>query len=123
MHMPLLNLMVKRTDGTLDTVFHALADPTRRAIIGMLAEQEHSISEMVASFPISFVAVSKHIKTLERAGLVIREVRGRNHVCKLDVGALSTAYRWLSTYESFWSDSLDALEDVLEEMKDRGGAS
>ena len=118
----ILNDMVKCTDGNLDAVFHALADPKRRAVIQMLAQREHSIGELVPSFQISFVAVSNHVKTLERAGLVVREVRGRFHVCKLNAEALNVAYQWLGAYERFWSDRLDALEEVLEEMKtDAGG--
>ncbi|MCO6405482.1 ArsR/SmtB family transcription factor [Aurantimonas endophytica] len=109
--------MVKSFDGGLDAIFHALADPTRREILAMLSVSELSIGEMVPAFPISFVAVSKHIKALERAGLVRREVRGRNHVCSLDPVALRTASRWLAAYERFWNERLVALEDVLEEMK------
>jgi DNA-binding transcriptional ArsR family regulator len=117
--MMILNDMVKYSDAAaLDAAFHALADPTRRAIVGMLRQREHSIGEMVPSFPISFVAVSKHIKTLERAGLVIREIRGRNHICRLEPQALAAAHRWLGTYERFWNERLDALEGVLEEMKE-----
>ncbi|MGQ9366205.1 ArsR/SmtB family transcription factor [Azospirillum sp. ST 5-10] len=110
--------MVKYPDDRLDAVFHALADPTRRAIIGMLARRELSIGEMVPAFPMSFVAVSKHIKTLERAGIVVRDVRGRNHVCRLDAEALKTASLWLAAYERFWTVGLDTLEEVLKEMKE-----
>lgn len=113
--------MVKCGADRLDAVFHALADPTRRAIIGMLAEREHSIGELVPAFPISFVAVSNHVRTLERAGLVRREVRGRYHVCRLDAAALRAAYRWLGAYERFWNERLDALEEVLEEMRREAG--
>jgi DNA-binding transcriptional ArsR family regulator len=108
--------MVKSNEA-LDAVFQALADPTRRAIVGMLAERERSIGEMVPSFPMSFVAVSKHIKTLERAGLIQREVRGSTHMCRLNPAALIAAHRWLAAYERFWSTRLDALDEVLEEMK------
>lgn len=114
--------MVKYRDEPLSEVFHALADPTRRAIIGMLAQREHSIGELVPSFPTSFVAVSNHVRTLERAGLVAREIRGRYHICKLRTQALRDAHLWLRAYERFWNDRLDVLEDVLEEMKaDRRG--
>ncbi|MFC7397532.1 ArsR/SmtB family transcription factor [Chelatococcus sp. GCM10030263] len=111
------NGMIKYRDDALDAVFHALADPTRRAIIRMLAQREHSIGELVPSFPISFVAVSNHVKALEKAGLIRREIKGRHHICKLDGAGLNAAYRWLAAYERFWNESLDALEEVLEDMK------
>jgi DNA-binding transcriptional ArsR family regulator len=115
--------MVKHADDSLDAVFHALSDPTRRAIIGMLARREHSIGELVPSFPMSFVAVSNHVKALERAGLILREIRGRHHVCRLNAEALSAAYRWLGAYERFWDERLDALEEVVREMRQDSGES
>ncbi|MDP4021604.1 metalloregulator ArsR/SmtB family transcription factor [Methylobacterium sp. NEAU 140] len=109
--------MVDRSDQRLDAIFHALADPTRRAILGMLAQREHAIGELAPAFPISGVAVSKHVRTLEAAGLVTRRVRGRSHLCRLDPVALLEAHRWLGGYQRFWSERLDALEALLEEMK------
>ncbi len=109
--------MVEARDQALDAVFHALADPTRRSILRMLAERPHGLSELAPAFPISAVAVSKHVRTLEAAGLVARQVQGRSHLCRLEPMALLTAHRWLQAYERFWSERLDALEGLLEKMK------
>lgn len=97
----------------LNSVFHALSDPTRRAIVGLLAVKPYSITELVPPFSISLAAISKHVKSLERAGIVYREVRGRNHICNLNADALNEAYMWLAGYERFWGQRLDALEEVL----------
>jgi DNA-binding transcriptional ArsR family regulator len=109
--------MIKYQDETLDAVFHALADPSRRAILRMLAKRECSIGELVPSFPISFVAVSNHMKVLEQAGLVIRRKQGRHQMCSLDRRGLDAARSWLEAHERFWTERLDALEDVVAEMK------
>lgn len=109
--------MVQSSDPTLDALFHALADPTRRAIVRMLAERPHGLSELAPVFPMSSVAVSKHVRTLEAAGLVTRQVRGRSHLCRLEPMALLEAHRWLQAYEVFWTERLDALEGLLTEMK------
>jgi DNA-binding transcriptional ArsR family regulator len=115
-----LNEMVKRGDRHISAVFQALSDPTRRGIIAMLARRAYSIGELVPAFSISFVAVSNHVKVLERANLITREVRGRYHVCKLNARVLKVAYDWLGTYQHFWNERLDALEGVIEEMKKEG---
>ena len=94
----------------LDAVFHALADPTRRAMVRTLAERDHTVGELAAPHPISLAAASKHVKVLERAGLVQRTVQGRRHVCRLEPGPLAEASRHLQFYERFWNDRLDALE-------------
>jgi DNA-binding transcriptional ArsR family regulator len=109
--------MIKYQDATLDAVFHALADPNRRTILRMLTERERSIGELVPSFPISFVAVSNHMKVLEQAGLVIRRKQGRHQMCSLDRRGLDAAKDWLDTHERFWTERLDALEAVVAEMK------
>lgn len=81
----------------------------------MLAERPHSVGELVHPFAMSLAAVSKHVKTLERAGLINRDVQGRNHVCSLNAAAMGEAYRWLGGYELFWTARLDALEKLLTE--------
>ena len=101
--------MVEQQSTHLDSVFHALADPTRRAMLASLAQREHSVSELAEPFRMSLAAASKHVKTLERAGLVRRTVQGRTHVCRLDPGPLAEADSWLRFYERFWSQRLDAL--------------
>lgn len=82
-----------------------------------LATGERSVSELAAPFAMSLAAASKHIKALEKAGLIRREVRGRTHVCQLDPGPLASAHEWLATYERFWSDRLDVLERLLREER------
>lgn len=101
--------MVEQQSEQLDSVFHALADPTRRAMLASLARGEHTVSELAEPFRMSLAAASKHVKTLERAGLVRRTVQGRTHVCRLDPRPLAEADAWLRFYERFWSQRLDAL--------------
>jgi DNA-binding transcriptional ArsR family regulator len=97
----------------LDAVFHALADPTRRAMIRTLAEREQTVGELAAPYPISLAAASKHVKVLERAGLVRRTVHGRRHVCRLEAQPLAAATDHLRFYERFWNRRLDALESFV----------
>jgi DNA-binding transcriptional ArsR family regulator len=98
----------------LDEVFHALADPTRRAMLASLREGERSVGELAAPHRISLAAASKHIKTLERAGLVKRTIVGRTHRCALDPAPLADADAWLRRYSAFWAERLDALESLLQ---------
>lgn len=98
----------------LDEVFHALADPTRRAMLASLREGERSVGELAAPHRISLAAASKHIKTLERAGLVKRTIVGRTHRCALDPAPLADADAWLRRYSAFWTERLDALESLLQ---------
>ena len=93
----------------LNRVYAALADPTRRAILASLAKREANVGELAERFPISFNGVSKHVKVLERAGLVRRTVSGREHRLRLDARPLREAARWLAHYQTFWNDRLDAL--------------
>jgi len=101
--------------GPLDQVFGALADPTRRAILRRLAEGDASVGELAAPFDMSFAAVSKHVGVLERAGLLIRETRGRERRCHLDARPLAAATDWTGHYRAFWEERLDALEELLRE--------
>jgi DNA-binding transcriptional ArsR family regulator len=107
--------MVELEAPQLDTVFHALGDATRRRMLRDLAGGERSVGELAAPFEISLAAASKHIKALEKAGLVRREVRGRTHLCRLEPGPLASAHKWLGFYERFWTDRLDILERLLRE--------
>jgi DNA-binding transcriptional ArsR family regulator len=109
----LFNQMVEQRADRLDAVFHALADPTRRGMLRRLAGGERSIGALAAPFRMSFAGASKHVKYLERAGLVRRTVQGRQHFCSLDARRLEDADQWLRYYERFWSDRLDALEREL----------
>jgi len=97
----------------LDQVFHALADPTRRAMLGKLTEGECRIGELAAPFAMSLAAASKHVRVLEQAGLVRRRVEGRVHHCGLEAGPLRDAQAWLAHYQRFWTARLDTLEALL----------
>jgi DNA-binding transcriptional ArsR family regulator len=105
--------MVEHETPELDTVFHALGDSTRRRMLRALAGGPRTVGQLAEPFSISLAAASKHIKALEHAGLIRREVRGRTHLCRLDPGPLASAHQWLSVYERFWTDRLDALEQLL----------
>ncbi|HEV7255095.1 MAG TPA: metalloregulator ArsR/SmtB family transcription factor [Mesorhizobium sp.] len=111
--------MVELETPRLDAVFHALGDATRRRMLRELAKGERTVGQLAEPFAISLAAASKHIKALENAGLIRREVRGRTHLCRLDPGPLASAHQWLSTYERFWTDRLDALERLLREEDGR----
>lgn len=101
----------------LDAVFAALADPTRRAILTRLAAGEASVNELTAPFAISQPAVSKHLKVLERAGLVMRDVDRQRRPARLQAAPMQEAVRWLEEFRRFWTSSLDELDDLLEELK------
>ena len=105
--------MVEYQAPQINSIFHALGDATRRRMLSDLARGERTVSELAAPFAMSLAAASKHIKALEHAGLVQREVRGRTHVCRLDPGPLASAHEWLSFYERFWTSRLDELERLL----------
>jgi DNA-binding transcriptional ArsR family regulator len=105
--------MVELHTPEMNSIFHALGDATRRQMIRELADGERTVSELAEPFSMSLAAASKHIKVLESAGLIRREVRGRTHLCRLDPGPLASAHEWLSFYERFWTSRLDALEQLL----------
>lgn len=105
--------MVSQHPAALDQVFHALADPTRRAMLRTLVSGERNISELAAPFAMSFVAASKHVRVLEAAGLVRRGRRGRSYVIRLEPAPLAAANEWLRFYERLWTDQFDALDALL----------
>lgn len=107
--------MVELNDSQLDDVFHALGDATRRAMLRSLADGERTVSQLAEPFSMSLAAASKHIKALENAGLIRREVQGRTHLCRLEPGPLASANEWLNYYEQFWTESLDVLARLLSE--------
>jgi DNA-binding transcriptional ArsR family regulator len=109
----IVNQMVELHTPPLDPVFHALGDATRRRMLCELAQGERTVGQLAAPFAISLQAASKHIKVLEQAGLLRREVRGRTHLCWLEPGPLASAHEWLSFYEHFWTERLDVLERLL----------
>ena len=107
--------MVELQAPHLNNVFHALGDATRRQMLRELSDGERTVGQLAEPFAISLAAASKHIKVLENAGLIRREVRGRTHLCRLDPGPLASALEWLSFYERFWTGHLDVLERLLRE--------
>jgi DNA-binding transcriptional ArsR family regulator len=107
--------MVELQAPRLDSVFHALGDATRRQMLRDLANGERTVSQLAEPFAMSLAAASKHIKALENAGLIRRDIRGRTHVCRLEPGPLAGAHEWLAFYERFWTGRLDVLERLLRE--------
>ena len=103
-------------DG-LSTTFAALADPTRRAILTRLASGETSVTELAEPFNMSLPAISKHLKVLERAGLITRGREAQWRPCQLEPGPLKQAAAWLESYRHFWEQSFDRLDDYLSELK------
>ena len=114
--------MVELHTSQLDTVFHALGDATRRRMLRELAGGERTVGQLAKPFAISLAAASKHIKALETAGLIHREVRGRTHLCRLAPGPLASAHEWLSFYERFWTSRLDILDRLLRQEDERQSA-
>ena len=103
----------------MDSVFHALAHGARRDMLWRLAARELTVGELAAPLAMSLAAASKHIKVLERAGLVQRTVDGRRHVCRLEPAPLASAVQWLRFYERYWPERLDALEELYRTDPDR----
>ena len=101
----------------LSATFAALADPTRRAILGRLAAGEKSVTELAEPFDISMPAISKHLKVLERAGLIARGREAQWRPCRLEPRPLKSAADWLEHYRVFWEESLDRLEGYLSELQ------
>ena len=107
--------MVEHSNSTeLDRIFSALADPTRRAILRSLTRRPATINEIAEPFPVSLNAISKHVMVLERAGLLRREIKGRQHHCRIEARPLRQADAWMSHYRQFWDDRLDALAVYVE---------
>lgn len=101
--------------GRLDAVFHALAHPARRSMLRRLSAGPRNIGELASPFAMTFAGASKHVRVLERAGLVRRKVEGREHVCRIVPQPLKAATDWLADYERYWTTRLDALDAFLKE--------
>jgi DNA-binding transcriptional ArsR family regulator len=114
--------MKQGDERLLNRVYAAIADPTRRGILAALSEGETNVGGLAERFPMSFNGVSKHVKILERAGLVERTVRGREHRLRLRAGPLREAADWFQHYRAFWEARLDALEELLTAERRSGGA-
>lgn len=110
-----LNSMVKFQDAQLDRTFAALADPTRRALLARLEREDGlSVSELAKPFPVSLPAIMKHLDVLTDAGLLTRTKAGRTVSCHLNAEPMEEAMGWLTRYQRFWTERLDALEALLE---------
>jgi DNA-binding transcriptional ArsR family regulator len=103
----------------LNRTFAALADPTRRAILARLASGETSVKELAQPFDMSIQAISKHLKVLERAGLIVRSREAQWRPCRLEASPLKEATDWMERYRIFWEQRLDRLEDYLSEIQAR----
>ena len=112
-HKPIFTLMGEYRSTKLDQLFGAVSDSTRRAILARLAESDARVTELASAFPISLNSTSKHIRILERAGLVTRSVQGREHVLSLNAAPMAEAAAWMEFYRRFWEDRLAALEDFV----------
>jgi DNA-binding transcriptional ArsR family regulator len=107
------------TADPVSTVFAALADPTRRAILARLAVGEATVNELGAPFPISPQAISKHLNVLERAGLIVRTREAQWRRCRLDPAPLRDVARWIEQYHRFWDERYDTLDAYLQELKEK----
>lgn len=105
------------SDRRLDATFIALADPTRRAILARLASGEASVTELAEPFAMSQPAVSKHLKILERAGLISRSRDAQRRPCRIEAKPLADANKWLEKYRRFWEGNFQRLDALLDEMK------
>ena len=101
-------------EESLDLVFHALANRTRRALLARLASGAAKVTDLAEPFGMSLNGVSKHLLVLESAGLIRRQVNGRVHVCALDAAPMASAEEWLSSYEKYWTGQFDGLAAFLE---------
>jgi DNA-binding transcriptional ArsR family regulator len=111
--------MTTATADPISTTFAALADPTRRSILARLAGGEASVTELAEPFEISLPAVSKHLKVLERAGLIARSRDAQWRPCRLEAGPLKEADDWLERYRRHWEESFDRLDKYLQELQEK----
>jgi DNA-binding transcriptional ArsR family regulator len=112
------------TTQQLNSTFAALADPTRRAILARLASGEATVTELAEPFAVSLPAISKHLKVLERAGLILRSRDAQRRPCRLRAAPLGDAADWLGDYRQFWEESFDRLDEylqLLQEKEERDG--
>jgi DNA-binding transcriptional ArsR family regulator len=110
---------MQTTAEHLDRTFAALADPTRRAILARLASGEATVTELAEPFEMTMPAVSKHLKVLERAGLIGRGREAQWRPCRLEAGPLKDVSDWVGNYRTFWEESFDRLDDYLQELQEK----
>lgn len=113
--------MVNQKEADLDRTFAALADPTRRNILTRLADGEATVGTIAAPFDMSLPAVSKHLKVLEKAGLIERRREGRSLHCRINADPMRDVVRWIETNSRFWNTQLDALARFVEKRGENGG--
>jgi DNA-binding transcriptional ArsR family regulator len=109
--------MVKNAPDSLTLTLAALADPTRRAILARLADGEAPVTELARPFDMSLPAISKHLKALERAGLISRGRQAQRRPCRLEPAPLKQVAEWVEHYRRFWEESFDRLDDYLRELQ------
>jgi DNA-binding transcriptional ArsR family regulator len=119
---PVAGRAIGRPSSSLDAVFAALAHPVRRAIFERLTEHEATVSELAAPFQMSLPAVSRHLRVLDEAGLIVREKRGRDHHCRPVHDPLLEAIGWIVDYGAFWEQQLDSLAALLARSSGRSEA-
>src|SRR5436309_15755630 len=119
--MLIVNQMVKYQSRSLNRTVAALADPTRRRILAHLAQGDRRVTDLARPHDMSLPAVSKHLRVLEKAGLLQRRRYGRVHEMRLDAKPLKEAAQWVEEYRKFWEGSLDRLAEYLEKTSNRGG--
>lgn len=116
----MFNHMVNHSPSSLDAIFSALSDSTRRAILQRLAQGEATVGEIAEPFlhDMSLPAISKHLRVLEEVGLIIRQKEGRTHYMSLSAAPMKNALEWLDYYRQFWDDQFDSLADYLAAIPD-----
>jgi len=115
----IVNQMVKYSSRLLDRTFAALADPTRRRILERLSHGDRCMTDLARPYAMSLPAVSKHVRVLEKAGLIRRKRRGRVHRLNLEAAPMKQAAQWIEDYRRFWEESLDRLDEYLQELQAR----
>ncbi len=110
---------MKRDDDRLSQTFAALANPTRRAILARLAEGEATVNELAEPFNMSLPAISKHIKVLERAGLIVQGQRAQYRPCTIDAGPLKEITNWTEQYRHIWEARFDRIDDYIHQLKNK----
>lgn len=113
----MLNCMVQYLEDRLDVAFAALADPTRRGVIERLGRSEASITDLADGFEMTLTGMSKHVRVLERAGLVSTEKVGRVRHCRIGAGRLDEVAAWIRGYQELWDARFSALDDIVEELQ------
>jgi DNA-binding transcriptional ArsR family regulator len=103
----------------LNHIFHALADGTRRSLLKKIKSKPVRVTALAQEYPVSLNAISKHIKVLEKAGLIKRNIEGRVHLCEANPEELKTAEKWIETYTDFWNDKLNNLETYVLKKKEK----